>query len=118
MNTSGRCSIYPPGGSLSKVGVLCYPNDGYLQHTRVDACAAIGAKYLSRQDSRVLGILGSGGMARTYAMAICAVRPIEKIRVFSSQREIGRAMLEMRELVGRDPSQGQNQVSDNLVQQS
>lgn len=62
---------------------LALMNDGYLQHMRVGACAGLGSKYLSRKNSRVLGMLGSGGMARTYAMAICAVRPIERIRVFS-----------------------------------
>jgi len=62
---------------------LALMNDGYLQHMRVGACAGLGAKYLSRQNSRVLGMLGSGTMARTYAMAICEVRPIEHIRVFS-----------------------------------
>jgi alanine dehydrogenase len=58
-------------------------NDGYLQHMRVGACAGLGTKYLSRQNSKVLGMLGSGGMARTYAMAICEVRPIKRIQVFS-----------------------------------
>lgn len=62
---------------------LALMNDGYLQHMRVGACAGLGANYLSRRNSRVLGILGSGGMARTYAIAICEVRPIERIRVFS-----------------------------------
>lgn len=62
---------------------LALMNDGYLQHMRVGACAGLGAKYLSRQNSRVLGVLGSGGMARTYAMAIREVRPIERIQVFS-----------------------------------
>jgi ornithine cyclodeaminase/alanine dehydrogenase-like protein (mu-crystallin family) len=62
---------------------LCLMNDGTLQHMRVGACAGLGAKYLSRKDSKVLGVLGSGGMARTYAMAICPVRPIERIQVFS-----------------------------------
>ena len=62
---------------------LCLMNDGYLQHMRVGACAGLGAKYLSRQNSKTLAMLGSGGMARTYAKAICRVRPIEKIRVFS-----------------------------------
>jgi alanine dehydrogenase len=62
---------------------LALMNDGYLQHMRVGACAGLGAKYLSRKNSKVLGVLGSGGMARTYAMAICEVRPIEHIRVFS-----------------------------------
>ncbi len=62
---------------------LALMNDGYLQHMRVGACAGLGAKYLSRQNSEVLGLLGSGGMARTYAMAIREVRPIKRIQVFS-----------------------------------
>ena len=62
---------------------LAIMNDGYLQHMRVGACAGLGAKCLSRKNSSVLGIIGSGGMARTYALAIREVRPIEQIRVFS-----------------------------------
>jgi ornithine cyclodeaminase/alanine dehydrogenase-like protein (mu-crystallin family) len=62
---------------------LALMNDGYLQHMRVGACAGLGAKYLARKNSSVLGILGSGGMARTYALAIREVRPIERIQVFS-----------------------------------
>ena len=62
---------------------LALMNDGYLQHMRVGACAGLGAKYLSRKNSKVIGMLGSGGMARSYAMAICQVRPIERIKVFS-----------------------------------
>ncbi|MEY4880490.1 MAG: hypothetical protein RJB62_1959 [Pseudomonadota bacterium] len=58
-------------------------NDGVLHHVRVGATAGVGAKYLSRPDASVLGVVGSGGMAETYAEAICAVRPIEEIRVFS-----------------------------------
>lgn len=58
-------------------------NDGVLHHVRVGATAGVGAKHLSRKDSAVLGIVGSGGMAETYAEAICYVRSIEEIRVFS-----------------------------------
>ncbi len=80
---------------------LCLMNDGYLQHMRVGACAGLGAKYLSRKNSRVLGMLGSGGMARTYAMAICEVRPIERIQVFSPTREnCERYAVELREKLG------------------
>lgn len=57
--------------------------DGYLQHLRVGAAAAIGTDALARSDSRVLGLLGSGGMARVYAEAMAAVRPLERISVFS-----------------------------------
>jgi alanine dehydrogenase len=62
---------------------LAIMNDGYIQHMRVGAAAGLGAKYLARERSRVLGMIGSGGMARTYAMAIKQVRPIERIQVFS-----------------------------------
>ena len=58
-------------------------NDGVLHHVRVGATAGVGAKYLSRKASTVLGVVGSGGMAETYAEAICVVRPIEEIRVYS-----------------------------------
>ncbi len=62
---------------------LALMNDGYLQHMRVGACAGLGTKYLAREDSTVLAMIGSGGMARTYAEAIKLVRPIEVMRVFS-----------------------------------
>jgi alanine dehydrogenase len=62
---------------------LALMNDGFLQHMRVGACAGLGTKYLSRKNSKVLAMIGSGGMARTYAMAIKEVRPLETMRVFS-----------------------------------
>ncbi|MBI2919248.1 MAG: ornithine cyclodeaminase family protein [Chloroflexi bacterium] len=66
---------------------LALINDGYLQHMRVGGCAGLGVKYLSRQDSRTVGILGSGGMARTYLRSFCAVRPIERVKVHSPSVE-------------------------------
>ena len=62
---------------------LALMNDGYLQHMRVGACAGLGTKYLARKNSKVLAMIGSGGMARTYAEAIKLVRSIEAMRVFS-----------------------------------
>ena len=62
---------------------LALMNDGFLQHMRVGACAGLGTKYLSRKNSKVLAMIGSGGMARTYATVIKEVRPIETMRVFS-----------------------------------
>ena len=62
---------------------LAILNDGYLQHMRVGAAAGMGARLLSRQDSRTVGMIGSGAMARTALEALVAVRPIETVRVFS-----------------------------------
>ncbi len=65
---------------------LAIVNDGVLQHMRVGGGAGIGVKHLSRPDSAVVGMLGSGGMARTYLEAICAVRSIAGVRVYSPTR--------------------------------
>jgi alanine dehydrogenase len=62
---------------------LAIINDGVLQHMRVGGGAAIGAKYLSRENSETLGMIGSGGMARTYLEAIACVRDIKRVKVFS-----------------------------------
>lgn len=62
---------------------LAIINDGYLQHMRVGGGAGLGAKYLARKDAKAVGMLGSGGMARTYLKAFCAVRPIETVKVYS-----------------------------------
>jgi len=66
---------------------LAILNDGYLQHMRVGAAAGIGARLLSRAESRRVGLIGSGGMARTVLEALTAVRPIEDVRVFSRDPE-------------------------------
>ena len=58
-------------------------NDGYLQHMRVGGGAGLGVKYLSREDSHIVGMIGSGGMARTYLDAFCHVRKITKVKAYS-----------------------------------
>jgi len=58
-------------------------NDGHLQHLRVAADAAIGADIMARRDATVVGMLGSGGMARSHVAALHEVRPIRRLQVFS-----------------------------------
>lgn len=62
---------------------LAFINDGVLQHMRVGADSGIGVKYMSREDSTVVGMIGSGGMARTHLDAFMCVRNIKKVQVFS-----------------------------------
>src|SRR2546423_14419768 len=42
---------------------------------------------MARRDSRVLAMLGSGGMARMHVEALVAVRKIERLQVFSPTRD-------------------------------
>ena len=80
---------------------LAIMNDGYLQHMRQGADGGIGAKYMAREESAVLGMLGSGGMAHTHALSICEARNIKKIKVFSPTREHRKAFArEMAETLG------------------
>ena len=73
--------------SIENGEFLAFINDGHLQRMRVGADGGIGVKYLADKDSEVVGILGSGGMARTHMEAFTRVRKIEKLQVFSPTRE-------------------------------
>jgi alanine dehydrogenase len=61
--------------------------DGFLQRLRVGATAGLGVKYLAREDSATVGLLGSGFQAETHLMAACAVRPIKRIKLYSRDAE-------------------------------
>jgi ornithine cyclodeaminase/alanine dehydrogenase-like protein (mu-crystallin family) len=62
---------------------LALLNDGFLQHMRVGADSGLGARYMANEDAEVVGMFGSGGMARTHIEAFRLVRNIKKIKVYS-----------------------------------
>ena len=73
---------------------LAFINDGHLQHMRVGADGGIGVKYMAKPDAKTVGMLGSGGMARTFLEAFKCVRDVRQCKVYSptpEHREIGRA---------------------------
>jgi len=57
--------------------------DGVVQVTRVAATSAVAARYLAREDASILGLIGSGWQAGAHVRAMCAVRKIEKVHVYS-----------------------------------
>ena len=63
---------------------LALLQDGYLQHVRVGAAAGIGVDLMALPDASTLGLIGSGGMARTYLEAIAEVRSLREVRVYST----------------------------------
>ena len=69
--------------SLENGEPLAIMNDGFIQHLRVGATAGLGAKYLAREDATTVAMIGSGGMARTHALAFCEVRKIKRVQVYS-----------------------------------
>lgn len=54
----------------------------YLGQMRTGAASGIATKYMARENSRTVGILGTGLQARTQLEAMVAVRRIERIRAF------------------------------------
>lgn len=66
---------------------LAIINDGYIQHFRVGALYGLGAKYLAKKDASVVGMIGSGGMARSHLRAFTEVREIKKVKVYSPDKE-------------------------------
>lgn len=73
--------------SLETGEPLALIHDFSLSALRVGATTGVATRALSRKDSRILGLFGSGNEARRNLEAICCVRRIEKVKVFSPTRE-------------------------------
>lgn len=87
--------------SIRNAEPLALINDGIMQHMRVSADSAIGASELGRPSSRVVGMIGSGGMARGHLEALLQALPIEAVQVFSPTRaNRQRYAVEMKERFG------------------
>lgn len=56
---------------------------GLLGAIRTGAASGIATKYLANADAKVLGVLGTGRQSPTQIEAICGVRPIERVLVYS-----------------------------------
>lgn len=58
-----------------------------LGQMRTGAASGVATKYLARPGAQTVGVYGSGWQARSQLAAVCAVRPIERVRVWSRSAE-------------------------------
>ena len=72
-----------------------------LTALRTGAASGAATDLLARPESRIVAILGSGVQARTQLEAVCTVRSIEEVRVFSPHPENASAFA--REVAGVGP---------------
>jgi alanine dehydrogenase len=54
----------------------------WLGQMRTGAASGVATKYMARADASVVGLIGTGGQARTQLVALCAARPIRRILVY------------------------------------
>jgi ornithine cyclodeaminase/alanine dehydrogenase-like protein (mu-crystallin family) len=69
--------------SISQSRLIAIIESSLLSKLRTGAASGVATRAMARPDSKVLGVIGTGSQAPAQLAAICAVRPIERIRVFS-----------------------------------
>nr|WP_239534201.1 cyclodeaminase [Thalassobacillus pellis] len=62
-------------------------DNGYLTDMRTAAAGAVAAKYLSREDVKTVGVIGTGAQARYQIQALKLVRDFEKVLVYGRTPE-------------------------------
>ena len=68
-------------------GLLSVLGAGRMGQVRTGAASGIATKYMARENSSSVGIIGSGYQAETQLEAVCAVRDITDVKVFSRSAE-------------------------------
>ena len=101
--------------STETAELVAIMNDGYIQHVRVAATAALGIRYLARRNAAVVGMFGSGGMARHYGQALKSVIAVKELLVFSpNKNNLQNYCNEMGKQLGFEvvPSQNPREVAE------
>lgn len=70
---------------------------GYLTALRTGAASGVATKYLSRKDSTILALFGTGAQAFSQIEAVCCERDIKKVYVYSrSPQSVERFISDMK----------------------
>jgi alanine dehydrogenase len=67
--------------------LLCLMQAAYLGEMRTGAASGVATQYMARPDASEVGIFGSGKQARTQLQAVCKVRKIRRVQVYSLTEE-------------------------------
>ena len=67
--------------------LLAFIQADYLGQMRTGAASGVATQYMARPDCEEVGIFGSGKQARTQLQAICKVRKIRHVHVYSPNEE-------------------------------
>jgi alanine dehydrogenase len=78
----GKLKFLVPLYEMATGDLLALIEADYMGQLRTGAASGVATKYLSRRDSRIVAIIGTGGQARTQLEAVAAVRKLESARAF------------------------------------
>ncbi len=59
----------------------------YLGQVRTGAASGVATQYMARPDATEVGLFGSGKQARTQIQAVCRVRKVRRVQVYSPHAE-------------------------------
>jgi ornithine cyclodeaminase/alanine dehydrogenase-like protein (mu-crystallin family) len=86
--TSKKGHYFHVGLFDGKTGnLLALMQADFLGQMRTGAASGVATQYMARPDASEVGIFGSGKQARTQLMAVCKVRKIRRIQVYSPNEE-------------------------------
>jgi ornithine cyclodeaminase/alanine dehydrogenase len=86
--TSRKGNHFHVGLFDGKTGVLlALLQADYLGQVRTGAASGVATQYMARPEASEVGLFGSGKQARTQLQAVCKVRKIEHVQVYSPSEE-------------------------------
>jgi alanine dehydrogenase len=59
----------------------------HLGQVRTGAASGVATQYMARPDAQEIGLFGSGKQARTQLLAVCKVRRVNRVQVYSPNEE-------------------------------
>ncbi len=83
----GRVDFLIPLYSADTGQLIALIEGDWLGRMRTGAASGVATKYMARAEAKTLGLFGTGGQALTQMLAVCAVRPIERVNVYSRNAE-------------------------------
>ncbi len=93
--TSRKGAYFQVGLFDGKTGVpLALIQADYLGQVRTGAASGVATQYMARPDANEVGLFGSGKQARTQLQAVCRVRKIRRVQVYSRNDESRRRFAE------------------------
>ncbi|HEX5273322.1 MAG TPA: ornithine cyclodeaminase family protein [Gemmataceae bacterium] len=100
--TSKKGAQFHVGLFDGKTGaLLALMQADYLGQVRTGAASGVATQYMARPEASEVGLFGTGKQARTQLIAVCKVRKISRVQVYSPNEEHRRAFAsQMSEVCG------------------